>query len=61
MVLCDECLGFTLFAIRRTPDDFIYHNSKNNLLEYSDNCSMTYGSLCNFYRDEIDGDSDTFA
>ena len=24
-----------------------------NLLEYSDNYSMTSGSLCNYYRDEI--------
>ena len=33
-----------------------------NLLEYSQNCSMTSGSLWNYYRDETDdvnhGDSD---
>ena len=28
-----------------------------NLLEYSDNCSMTSGSLWNYYRDEINDDS----
>ena len=59
-VLCDDFLGFTLFAIR-TPDNFIYHYSKYNLLEYSGNYSMTFGSLRNYYRDEIDGGSDTFS
>ena len=28
-----------------------------NLLEYSDNCSMTSGSLWNCYRDEINDDA----
>ena len=28
-----------------------------NQLEYSDNCSMTSGSLWNYYRDEINDDS----
>ena len=32
-----------------------------NLLEYSENYSMTLGSLWNYYRDEIDdvGDNDS--
>ena len=30
----------------------------NNLIEYSDNCSDTSGSLWNFKRDEIEGDVD---
>ena len=31
-----------------------------NLLEYSDNCFMTvlWGSLCNYYGDEVDNVSD---
>ena len=28
-----------------------------NLLEYSDNYSMTSGSLCNYYRDEVNDDA----
>ena len=28
-----------------------------NLFEYSDNCSMTSGSLWNYYRDEINDDA----
>ena len=28
-----------------------------NLLEYSNNCSMTSGSLWNFYRDKITDDA----
>ena len=28
--------------------------SMYNLLEYGQNYSMTSGSLCNYYRDEID-------
>ena len=28
-----------------------------NLLEYTDNCSMTSGSLWNYYRDEINDDA----
>ena len=28
-----------------------------NLLEYSDNCSMTSGSLWNYHRDEINDDA----
>ena len=61
MVLCDKCLGFALFAIRSTPHDFIYHYSKNNLLKYSGNYFMAYASLCNYYRAETDGGSDTFS
>ena len=30
-----------------------------NLLEYCDNCSMTSGSLWNYYGDEIDDVDDT--
>ena len=30
-----------------------------NLLEFSDNYSMTYGSLWNYYRDEVNDDEDT--
>ena len=30
----------------------------HNLLEYSDNCSMTSGSLPNYYTDAIIGDTD---
>ena len=31
--------------------------SMSNLLEYSDNYSMTWISLCNYYRDEINDDT----
>ena len=31
--------------------------SMSNLLEYSDNYSMTWTSLCNYYRDEINDDT----
>ena len=27
-----------------------------NLLEHSDNCSVTSGCLCNYFRDEIKND-----
>ena len=27
-----------------------------NLLEYNDNCPMTSGSLCNYYRNEVNDD-----
>ena len=30
----------------------------HNLLEYSDNYSMTSGYLCNYYSDEVNGSAD---
>ena len=32
----------------------------HNLLEYSDNYSMTSGSLCNYYRDEVNDEENQY-
>ena len=43
-------------ALIDNAEDFDIAMPMYNLLEYGENVSMTSGSLCNYYRDEINDD-----